>query len=80
MIKIGDTLTLDKLISRALIEDAFIVLRHHGSLLSAIYRIADSIHAELWMIVTEAPEPNLMHFAAYCDVSNATTSTDIRIE
>ena len=70
MIEPGETKTLDELIARSLLNDAFVVVDVVDGITMAAYRRHGSDQAELWQAVTDSGKPQLMQFLYIVDIRN----------
>lgn len=70
MIEPGETKTLDELIARSLLNDAFVVVDVVDGVTMAAYRRHGSDQAELWQAVPDSGKPPLMQFLYLIDIRN----------
>ena len=70
MIEPRETKTLDELIARSLLNDAFVVVDVVDGVTMAAYRPHGSDQAELWQAVPESGKPPVMQFLYMIDIQN----------
>ena len=66
----GETKTLDELIARSLLNNAFVVVDVVDGVTMAVYRVHGSDQAELWQALPDSGKPPLMQFLYNIDMRN----------